>query len=93
MNKEVYPEHFTETDKIDYDILVSQAKQIYPKMDEWCISLAVIAHINNEKGMKVPATQEEIDELKNKYDLSNNTLYETPEDENIVIQPKEIIYA
>lgn len=93
MNKEVYPEHFTESDKIDYDILVSQAKQIYPKMDDWCISLAVIAHINNEKGMKVPATQEEVQELKSKYDLSNNTIYETPEDENVVIQAKEIIYA
>lgn len=93
MNKEIYPSGFTKEDEINFDLLVAEAKRIYPKYQEWMIKIAVEAHINNEKGLRVPSTPEEVEELRNKYDLSNKKVYETPLDENVVIQPKEIIYA
>lgn len=93
MNKEFYPDNFTEEDIINFDLLVAEAKRIYPKYEEWMIKLAVTAHINNEKGLGIPSTKEEIEELKSKYDLSDKKVYETPIDDNIVINHKEIIYA
>jgi hypothetical protein len=93
MRQDIYPDSFTEEDKVNFDILVAEAKRIFPRYEEWMIKIAVIAHINTEKGLTIPKSKEEIEELKNQYDLSGNRLYETPVDENVEIKHKEIIYV
>jgi hypothetical protein len=93
MNKDIYPECFTDEDKVNFDILVAEAKRIFPKYEEWMIKIAVSAHIYQEKGLTIPKSKEEIEELKSKYDLTDTKLYETPVDECIEIKHKEIIYA
>ena len=93
MNTEVYPDCFNEDDKVNFDILVAEAKRIFPKYDEWMIKFAVTAHIYQEKGLAIPKSKEEIEQLKSKYDLTNTKLYETPIDENVEIKHKEIIFA
>lgn len=93
MNQEVYPDCFDEDDKVNFDMLVAEAKRIFPRYEEWMIKIAVTAYIYQEKGLAVPKTTEEVDELKNKYDLTDTKLYETPIDETVEIKHKEIIYA
>ena len=93
MNTDVYPDFFTEDDKVNFDILIAEAKRIFPKYEEWMIKIAVTAYIYQEKGLTVSKSQEEIEELKNKYDLTDTKLYETPIDETIEIKHKAIIYA
>ena len=88
-----YPDSFTTDDQINFDVLVADAKRIYPKYEEWMIKIAVTAYINQEKGLTIAHTNEEIEDLKSKYDLTNTQVYETPIDENVEIKHKEIIYA
>ena len=93
MNKDVYPDCFDEHDKVEFDLLVAEAKRIFPRYDEWLIKLATTAHIYQEKGLAIPKSKEEIEELKSKYDLSGNRVYETPVDENVEVKHKEIIFV
>lgn len=93
MNKEIYPSDFTEEDKVNFDLLVADAKRIFPTFEEWMIKLAVIAHINHMKGLGIPSTQEEIEAIKNQYDLSDNKVYVSPYDPDFKIEQtlKEVI--
>ena len=86
-NKEgLYPEDFTDEEKIEFDLLLEQSKMLFPKLanEEWLIKQGIIAFINKRKrGDVEPPSQEEIAELRNKY--TKDTIFytepiETPED-------------
>lgn len=91
------PSHFTEDDKIEYELLCDDAKRIFKNIkDEWLIHLSVIAYINEQKGLKVEATDEQIAEVMSRYDLSSsNLVLHTPVDENFKIEDtlKPVIQA
>ena len=76
--EELYPENFTDEDKLNFDILFEQSKLLFPKMssDEWIIKMGVIAYINKQKlGDNEPPSQEEIASIKNQY--TKNTVFYT----------------
>ena len=76
---ELYPEDFTDDDKLEFDVLLEQSKQLFPKLsnDAWLIKQAVIAFMRKKKrGDDTQATQEEIAEIKNQY--TNDTIFYTP---------------
>ena len=76
--EELYPENFTDEDKLNFDILFEQSKLLFPKMssDEWLIKMGVIAYINKQKlGDNEPPSQEEIASIKNQY--TKNTVFYT----------------
>lgn len=76
------PEHFTEDDKIEYELLTADAKKIFPYMDDYVIQIGVIAHISDKKGLREPASKEEVEACMKRYDLNNgsNIVYITPYD-------------
>jgi hypothetical protein len=83
--KELYPPSFDDDDKIRFDILVAQSKLLYPHLenDEWLIKLAVIHHINQERGRNMDISSEEIKKIKEQYDNLPN-IYFTPDEENTI---------
>jgi hypothetical protein len=75
---ELYPEDFSESDKLDFDIYLEQAKILFPKMsnDEWLIKMGIIAFIRKQKlGKTEPLTEQEIANIKNQY--TNDTVFYT----------------
>jgi hypothetical protein len=78
---EIYPEEWTDEDKVNFDELFLKAKQLYPKYDEWVMKLAIVAHINMEKGNEVAVKQEDINNLKKQYLEAVKPIYETPREE------------
>lgn len=68
--EELYPEDFTEDDKLEFDVLFEQSKMLFPKLanDEWLIKKGILAFMRKQKaGDTEPPSQEEIAELRNKY--------------------------
>ena len=79
--KELYPEDFTEDDKLEYDILFEQSKNLFPKLagEEWLIRTGVIAYMRKQKSGDVePPSEEEIAKIKNAY-ISKTSVYEYEE--------------
>lgn len=76
------PEHFTEEDKLDYELLCDESRRLFRNIkDDWLIHIAVIAHINERKGLGVTKTDEEIAEVMSRYDLrTGEVVLETPYD-------------
>lgn len=75
------PSYFTEEDKIEYQLLCDEARRIFKNIKhDFIVETCVLHHMNEQKGMTKKASQEEIDEIKKKYDLSNKSIYETPFD-------------
>lgn len=76
--KEVpYPLEFTEEDKLEYDTLYAQAKLIHADVEKetpFIIHLSIIAHIRAKKGMAEVFTDEELQELKDKYVLKSKVV-------------------
>lgn len=88
---ELYPEDFTDDDKLEFDILLEQSKQLFPKLsnDVWLIKQAVIAFMRKKKsGIDTPATQEEIAEIRNQY-TKDVIFYTPPKEEEERIELKE----
>lgn len=75
------PSFWTDEDKIEYDILVQEAKKIFPNTDDFVIHIGVEAWINNMKGTKRGCTDEDIKAVMKKYD-NKSLVLETPKDEN-----------
>ena len=76
--EELYPEDFTDDDKIEFDILLEQSKQLFPKLanDEWLIKKGVFAYMEREKkSITEPASQEEIANIRNQY--TKDTIFYT----------------
>ena len=64
---ELYPEDFTDDDKLEFDVLLEQAKILFPKLanDVWLIKQGIIAYLRKQKrGETEPPSQEEINILK-----------------------------
>ena len=77
--KEIYPEDFDEEDKERFDLLLKQAKLLFPNLigDEWLIKTGIIAFMRKEKrGDIEPSTDEEIDAIKQQY--TKDLLFFTP---------------
>jgi hypothetical protein len=75
------PKHFTEEDKIEYELLCDDARRIFKDIKhDFIIQTCVLAHINEKKGLSKQCSDEEIKEVMSRYDLSGNTVYETPFD-------------
>jgi len=76
--EELYPKSFTEDEKLEFDLLLEQAKVLFPKLanEEWLIKQAIIAFIQKRKlGITEPLSDEEIAKIRNKY--STDTVYYT----------------
>ena len=76
--EELYPEDFTDDDKLEFDILLEQSKQLFPKLanDEWLIKKGVFAYMEKlKKGITEPASQEEITKIRNQY--TKDTIFYT----------------
>ena len=87
--EQLYPEDFSEDDKLQFDIYLEQSKMLFPKLvnDEWLIKKAVFAYMRKDKmGDTEPPTQEEIAAIKNQY--TNDTIFYTEPIEEV---NKEII--
>jgi hypothetical protein len=81
--KELYPENFTNDDKIEFDVLLAQSLQLYPQFQEetWLAKLAVIDYIQKKNGRHEPSSLEFVEKIRNMYvNLPNS--YETPLDNN-----------
>lgn len=90
--KELYPDDFTEDDKLEYDILLEQSKMMFPKLsnDEWLIQHGVIAYLRKKKmGDVEPPSDEEIAKLKNKYIKDTSVFYYEEPKERVEIEVKE----
>ena len=48
---ELYPEDFTEDDKLEFDLLFEQSKMLSPKLanDEWLIKKDIYAYMRKKK--------------------------------------------
>ena len=55
-----------EIDEIDKDLLMRQAKLLYPEVDEFILEMAIRAHINS-KGKSFEGNDEEGNSLKAQY--------------------------
>ena len=67
---ELYPEDFTDDDKLEFDVLLEQAKILFPKLanDVWLIKQGIIAYLRKQKrGETEPPSQEEIANIRNQY--------------------------
>ena len=76
--EELYPEDFTEDDKLQFDIYLEQAKQLFPKLahDEWVLKLGITAYIRQEKtGNFEKASDEEIAKIRSRH--TNDTVFYT----------------
>ena len=74
----LFPEDFTELDKLQYDIYLEQSKYLFPKMsnDQWLLRMGILAYMRKEKlGHTEPPSQEEIATIKNQY--TNDTIFYT----------------
>ena len=76
--EELYPEDFSEDEKLQFDMYLEQAKMLFPKManDEWLIKKGIFAFMRKEKsGASDPPSQEEIADIKNQY--TKDTIFYT----------------
>jgi hypothetical protein len=66
----LYPDDFNDDDKLNYDILFEQSKQLFPNLigDEWLLRMGILAYMRKEKqGATEPPTDEEINNIKSQY--------------------------
>ena len=64
---ELYPEDFTEEDKLQFDMYLEQSKLLFPKManDIWALKMGIKASMRKVKsGSDEQATPEEIAEIR-----------------------------
>ena len=49
--EELFPEDFTEDDKLNFDILLNQSKNLFPKLanDEWLLRMGILAYMKKRK--------------------------------------------
>jgi hypothetical protein len=67
---ELYPDDFTEDDKLEFDLLLEQSKMLFPKLsnDDWLIKKGILAYMRkNKMGDIEPPSQEEIASIRNQY--------------------------
>ena len=88
--EELYPEDFSEEDKLQYDTFLEQSKYLFPKLanEEWVLRMGILAYMRKEKmGITEPPSEQEIADIKNQY--TNETVFYTePFEEEVA---KEIV--
>ena len=87
---ELYPEDFTEDDKLEFDILFEQSKMLFPKLanDDWLIKKGIFAYMRKIKiGETEPPSQEEIANIRNQY--AKDTVFYTEPIETEAIEFQE----
>ena len=75
---ELYPEDFTEDDKLEFDMLFEQSKMLFPKLanDDWLIKKGIFAYMRkNKMGDVEPPSQEVIAKIRNQY--TKDTIFYT----------------
>ena len=75
---EIFPDDFTEDDKIQFEMYLEQSKLLFPKLsgEEWLIKQAVFAYMRKEKrGSVEPVSQDEIAAIRNQY--TKDTIFYT----------------
>lgn len=81
-NKEtIYPDDFTDDDKLQFDILLEQSKMLFPRLtnEEWLIKQGILAYMRKEKlGHIEPPSPEEIANIRNQY-TKETVFYTEPE--------------
>jgi len=80
----LYPEDFTEEDKLQYDIYLEQSTYLFPKLsnDTWLLRMGILAYMRKQKlGDTEPPSQEEISAIKNQY--TKDTIFYTEPIEEI----------
>ena len=85
--EELYPEDFTEDDKLEFDILLEQSKMLFPKLanDEWLIKKGILAFMRkNKMGDIEPPLREEIANIRNQY--TKDTVFYTDPIETVEIK-------
>ena len=85
--EELYPEDFTEDDKLEFDMLLEQSKMLFPKLanDEWLIKKGILAYMRKNKiGDIEPPSLEEISKIRNQY--TKDTVFYTEPIETVEIQ-------
>ena len=85
--EELYPEDFTEDDKLEFDILLEQSKMLFPKLanDEWLIKKGILAFMRkNKMGDIEPPLREEIANIRNQY--TKDTVFYTDPIETVEYQ-------
>ncbi len=81
--EELYPEDFTDDDKLEFDLLLEQSKMLFPKLanEEWLIKKGILAFMAKRKSGDVePPSQEEIADIRNKY-TKDTVFYTEPIEE------------
>ena len=86
-NKVVYPIDFNDEQKEQYDLLLRQAKVLFPESEEWALSLAIIAYIRQGSNNRPVISPEEIQEYKDRYNI--NTEFITEVDESLLEQTED----
>lgn len=56
-----YPKNWTEEEQIRFDNYYSMSKQVYPKMEDYLIEMAVYHQIQTEKGLYKEVDFNELD--------------------------------
>ena len=81
--EELYPEDFTEDDKLQFDMFLEQSKMLFPKLanDEWLIKKGILAFMRKQKlGDTEPPSQEIIASIRNQY--TKDTIFYTDSGEH-----------
>ena len=66
----LYPDDFSQDDKLEFDILFEQSKQLFPLLinDQWVLRMGILAYMRKQKmGDVEPPTDDEIKEIKQQY--------------------------
>jgi hypothetical protein len=82
-NDEIYPEYFTEEDKIRFDELLAESRVRHSKefaAEPALLKYAIVCYINGENKRGVDVDEEEVKKLKEIYKVDKRT-FETPPSE------------
>lgn len=100
---ELYPEEFTDDDKLRFDELWEQSKTLHSDVhetDPWIIRLAIIGHMRAQKGYAEPFSNEDLMHLKDQYRLdtrefttdTSNCPYLYDKENNPIFKPDSYFY-
>ncbi len=86
LKNHVYPDEFSEGEKLEYDRLYAEAKIIHADVERensFIVHFSIVMHIRAKRpgAEEIPISNEELEQIKNSYKLKS-TVIECKEDEN-----------
>jgi hypothetical protein len=86
LKNHVYPDDFSEDEKLEYDTLYAEAKIIHADVERensFIVHFSIVMHIRAKRpgAKEIPISNEELEQIKNSYKLKS-TVIECKEDEN-----------